>query len=248
MKPLFALLGAVYLSVLALAAPSLISLNSTRWLISNGDSFNMTVDVSGYVPSMTWDGRELVKGAKGGYSDTGGKTTFNFTTGPTVVQQTEEMIHVEFDSYLATVHYVLFSGLNGHYQYVVNNNLGSQGEVRSLYRFDPEQFTWGRTNIKQAPLPTIEDINTGYKVQDETWQRRNGTYITKYDFSCFVRGLDYHGVFGTDVGAYVIAPGKDYYIGDHLKQELMLHRESKTNDAVLLHMYHGEQSLGFLWR
>lgn len=67
-----------------------------------------------------------------------------------------------------------------------------------------------------------------------------GSYITKYDFSCYVRGLDFHGLYGDGVGAYVIAPGKDYYIGDHLKQELMLHRESSTDDAVLLHMYHGK--------
>ncbi|KAI0114797.1 hypothetical protein F4814DRAFT_293448 [Daldinia grandis] len=59
-------------------------------------------------------------------------------------------------------------------------------------------------------------------------------------FSCYIRDLDFHGLYGDDVRAYVIAPGKDYYIGDHLKQELMLHRESSTDDAVLLHMYHGE--------
>ncbi|KAI0377094.1 polysaccharide lyase family 4 protein [Hypomontagnella monticulosa] len=200
----------------------------------------MDVELSGYVTKMWWNDREIVGSAKGGYSDTGGKRVFNFTLGPTLVQQTDTMIHVAFNnSIYADVHYILFSGLSGHYQYVVNQNLGYQGEVRSLYRFDPLQFTWGRTNIKNAPLPTIQDIQAGYKVQDETWQRPNGSYITKYDFSCYVRGLDFHGVYGDDIGAYVIAPGKDYYIGDHLKQELMVHRESSTNDAVLLHMYHG---------
>jgi rhamnogalacturonan endolyase len=189
---------------------------------------------------MKWKGRELVRNATGGYSDTGGKTTFNFTKGPTVVDKTDSMIHVAFDSYLATVHYILFGGVPGHYQYVINNDLGNQGEVRSLYRLDPLQFTWGRTNIKNAPLPSIVDIETGYKVQDETWQRQNGTYITKYDFSSFVRNLDYHGVYGNGVGAFIIAPSKDYYIGDHMKQELMLHRESATDDTVLLHMYHGK--------
>lgn len=34
-------------------------------------------------------------------------------------------------------------------------------------------------------------------------------------------------------------PGKDYYNGNHLKQELMIHRESQTGDAVQLNMIHG---------
>lgn len=235
------LLLGLYLIQLTIASssPSVTTINSTTWVLSNGDSFSMTINSKGYAYSMVWNERELVRNATGGYSDTGGKTTFNFTTGPTVIEKSKTMIHVAFDSYLATVHYILFSNLAGHYQYVINNNLGGQGEVRSLYRFDPLQFTWGRTNIKNAPLPSIVDIETGYKVEDETWQRRNGTYVTKYDFSCFVRDLDFHGLYGDGVGAFVIAPSKDYYIGDHLKQELMLHRESSTDDAVLLHMYHG---------
>lgn len=212
--------------------------------LTNGDSFSMSIDASGYTYSMLWNGREIVRNATGGYTDTGGKTTFNFTEEPTVIQHSAKMLHVAFPSYFGEVHYIMFKGLPGFYQYVVNQNLGSQGEVRSLYRLDPLQFTWGRTDIKNAPLPSIQDIETGYKVQDETWQRRNGSYITKYDFSCFVRDLDFHGIYGDGVGAYVIAPGKDYYIGDHLKQELMLHRESATDDAVLLHMYHGKINLG----
>lgn len=236
------LLFLVLLGISALAkngTPSLTPLNETHWQLSNGGNFQMILNQAGFSYSIKWNGRELANNATGGYSDTGGKTTFNFTSGPTVIEQSDSMIHVAFDSYLATVHYILFGGLDGHYQYVINNNLGNQGEVRSLYRFDPTLFTMGRTNIKNAPLPLLADIQVGYKVEDETWQRRNGSYITKYDFSCFVRGLDYHGVYGEDVGAYVIAPGKDYYIGDHLKQELMLHRESTKGDAVLLHMYHG---------
>jgi rhamnogalacturonan endolyase len=151
------------------------------------------------------------------------------------------MIDVSYEAYEGVVHYVMFSGLSGFYHYVVNKNLGNQGEARSLYRFDPLQFSHGRTNIKNGPLPLLADIKSGFKVQDETWQRPNGSYITKYDWSCFVRDLDFHGVYGvaSKVGAWIIAPGKDYYIGDQLKQELMLHRESKTNDTVLLHMYHG---------
>ncbi|WRT69453.1 uncharacterized protein IL334_006439 [Kwoniella shivajii] len=238
----YLLLTAGILATFVFGAPSVTTLNATEWQLSNGDPsclFNVTINSKGYAHDMTWNGNNIVGNATGGYSDTGGKITFNFTSGPTIIEQTDEYIHVAFDSYLATVHYILMNDLAGHYQYVINNNLGNQGEVRSLYRFDPLQFHSGRTNIKNDYLPTIQYIEVGYKVQDETWQRRNGSYITKYDFSCFVRDLDYHGVYGDNIGAFIIAPGKDYYIGDHLKQELMLHRESATDDVVLLHMYHG---------
>lgn len=130
--------------------------------------------------------------------------------------------------------------MNGHYQYVINKNLGSQGEVRSLYRLDPTLFTHGRTQCRDDVLPPISDIQSGLNIQDETWQKRDGSYITKYDFSCFARGQEYHGVHGQGLGAWIIAPGMDYYIGDQMKQELMVHRETKTNDAVMLHYYHGE--------
>lgn len=36
-----------------------------------------------------------------------------------------------------------------------------------------------------------------------------------------------------------INPGKDYYNGNHLKQELMVHRESSSGDVVQLNMMHG---------
>lgn len=43
----------------------------------------------------------------------------------------------------------------------------------------------------------------------------------------------------TDGTQKYINPGKDYYNGNHLKQELMVHRESSTGDVVQLNMIHG---------
>jgi rhamnogalacturonan endolyase len=88
-------------------------------------------------------------------------------------------------------------------------------------------------------------------VQDETWQRADGSFITKYDLSTFlpnVEGdLSFWGVYGLlggqngaeKVGSWYIHGGKDYLNGDHLKQELIVHRESITGDAVQLNMIHG---------
>lgn len=68
----------------------------------------------------------------------------------------------------------------------------------------------------------MSDYATATNVQDETWQKADGSYLTKYDWSAFIREQTYYGVYGDDVGSWYINPGKDYYNGDHLKQELMV--------------------------
>lgn len=160
-------------------------------------------------------------------------------TSATVYRQTKDMLDVSYEAKEGFVHFVLMTGLDGFYSYFVNKALGVQGEFRTLYRLDPTLFPNGRTYLKDEPLPLFSDILNGTNVQDETWQRPDGTYITKYDWSFFVRESDFHGVYGKNFGAWVINPGKDYYNGDQLKQELSVHRESQTNDAVLLNMLHG---------
>lgn len=160
-------------------------------------------------------------------------------TSATVYKQTQDTLDVGYEAKEGTVHFVLMTGLDGFYSYFVNTALGVQGEFRTLYRLAPDLFPNGRTYLRDEPLPLFADILNGTSVQDETWQRPDGTYITKYDWSFFVRESDFHGVYGDRFGAWVMNPGKDYYNGDQLKQELSVHRESQTNDAVLLNMLHG---------
>jgi rhamnogalacturonan endolyase len=85
----------------------------------------------------------------------------------------------------------------------------------------------------------LADIAASTKVQDETWRRADGTYITKYDWQALIRDQPYYGVYGPGFGSWYINAGKDDYNGDHLKQELMVHRESSTGDVVQLNMLHG---------
>lgn len=138
------------------------------------------------------------------------------------------------------MHWVIFSGLPGAYQYFVNRALPELGEFRTLWRLDNTTFTNGHNNIRDAPLPPLAEYLPENKVQDETWLAPNGTgYITKYDFTAFVRTQTAYGVYGPGFGSWYINAGKDYYNGDHLKQELTVHRESTTGDAVQLNMIHG---------
>lgn len=138
------------------------------------------------------------------------------------------------------MHWVIYSDLVGAYQYFINHALPVLGEFRTLWRLDNETFPNGRTNIKDGELPPLElYYPPSVKVQDETWQLPNGTYITKYDWSDFIRTADFYGVYGSEFGSWYINPGKDYYNGNQLKQELMVHRESSSGDAVQLNMVHG---------
>jgi rhamnogalacturonan endolyase len=57
-------------------------------------------------------------------------------------------------------------------------------------------------------LPTLAEIASGTKVQDETWQLPNGTYISEYDWADFIRDQEYYGVYGNEFGSWYIYPGK----------------------------------------
>ena len=144
-----------------------------------------------------------------------------------------------FNATEVDLHWVIHPDLAGAYQYIVNKGLPTLGVLRTLFRLHNTTFTHGRTNIKDDLLPPYSDILAGTKVQDETWQRANGTFITKYDWSVFIRDLDFHGIYGSKFGSWYIRPGRDYFNGNHLKQELTVHRESATGDAVELNVVHG---------
>ncbi|KAK8070874.1 hypothetical protein PG997_011077 [Apiospora hydei] len=152
-------------------------------------------------------------------------------------------LDVTFAAREGDMHWVIFSGQAGAYQYFVNRALPTLGEFRTLWRLDNSTFTHGKTDLRDEALPPLSDYLPENKVQDETWRRPGGSdsggYITKYDLSSWVRAQSYYGVYGDRFGSWYINPGKDYYNGNHLKQELMIHRESKTGDAVQLNMIHG---------
>lgn len=168
---------------------------------------------------------------------------FNYTN-VEVVDETATKIDVAFYAFEGELHLVLFKGLNGFYSYFVNRNLPLLGEFRTLIRLNPNIYQNGHTSIKDEALPVWPDDYKGKKVFDETWQLGNtSNYITKYDWSSRLHEEEMYGVYGSfnerNYGFWLISPGRDYYCGDQLKQELLVHRESSTGDVVLLNMLHG---------
>lgn len=119
------------------------------------------------------------------------------------------------------MHWIIQADLVGAYQYFVNRALPTLGEFRTLFRLDNTSFTHGRTSLKDDVLPPLSEYAASTKIQDETWEKADGTYLTKYDWSAFLREEDFYGVYGEEFGSWYIYPGKDEYNGNHLKQELM---------------------------
>lgn len=160
-------------------------------------------------------------------------------TSAEIYRSTPEYLDIVFHAVEGDFHWVIQPDLAGAYQYFVNRALPVLGEFRTLFRLDNATFPSGRTNIKDGPLPPLSAIQSGTKVQDETWQLPDESYITKYDWSAFTRTVDFYGLYGEGFRSWYIHPGKDYYNGNHLKQELTVHRKSTTGDAAQLNMLHG---------
>lgn len=92
---------------------------------------------------------------------------------------------------------------------------------RNLWRLDNQTFTRGRTHIKDEILPPFYLYSNATKVQDETWELANGSYITKYDWSNYVRDRDFYGIYGPDVaGSWWIHPTTEYFSASQLSQTL----------------------------
>jgi rhamnogalacturonan endolyase len=177
-----------------------------------------------------------------------GKTALNWTSAAITTQGTASFegranvpfIDVAFVSTEGDMHWVIFTGQRGAYQYFVNRALPVLGEFRSLWRLDNTTFTRGRTASRDSTLPPLADFVEANRVQDETWRRPVGDgYITKYDLADWLRGQKAWGVYGPTVGSWYIHAGQEYLNGNQLKQELMVHRESRTGDTVQLNMIHG---------
>ncbi|KAG8623901.1 hypothetical protein KVT40_008877 [Elsinoe batatas] len=228
-----ALLGAVATGVQALRGPFLDQISTNTWILGN-DIWNLTQGPV-YGTKLHYRGEDAVKDASGHYVGLDGENIFVWTSA-SIVSQGQDYIDVAFTSTQGDFHWVIYDDLAGAYQYFVNRALPDISILRSLWRLDPVRFTHGRTYLKDQVLPDWSLYANATKVQDETWQLANGTFITKYDFSTPARARDFNGVYGARTGSWYIHPSYEYYSGNHLAQTLTVHRESATGDAVQLNV------------
>lgn len=138
-----------------------------------------------------------------------------------MVSQGEDYIDIAFTSAYADLHWVVFDDLQGAYQYLVNRALPDLQIIRTLWRLDNGTFTRGRTHLKDEALPDWSLYAGATKVQDETWELADGSYVTKYDWSNYVRDRDFYGVYGPGVaGSWWIHPSTEYFSASQLSQTL----------------------------
>ncbi|KAF2399009.1 hypothetical protein EJ06DRAFT_543690 [Trichodelitschia bisporula] len=207
-----------------------------HWVFGN-DHWSVTQGPTHAKP-LTYRGKELTGRGAGHYMGMNAKSTLKWTSAG-IARKGTNFIDVKLTAAEGSLHWVIFDDLHGAYQYFVNGGLPALGEFRGLWRLDNRTFTHGATAGKEGALPRLPDYARAKKVQDETWEKADGSYITKYDWAGFLREQDVFGVYGEGVGSWFIHAGKDYFNGNHLKQELMIHRESNSGDTVQLNMIHG---------
>ncbi|KAJ3960544.1 hypothetical protein N0V92_002795 [Colletotrichum tropicale] len=216
--------------------PFLEQINDSTWVIGN-DLWNLTQG-SLYATKLYWTGvpgADLVGSAVGHYVGYDGENNLQFTNA-TIASRGANYIDVSFSAAAGDFHWVIFDDLSGAYQYFVNRALPDISILRTLWRLAPEYFPNGRTHLKDEPLPDFSLYANATKVQDETWQLADGSFITKYDWSNAVRDRDFYGIYGSEAGSWYIHPTTEYYNSDHLSQTLTIHRESKTGDSVQLNV------------
>lgn len=148
-----------------------------------------------------------------------GENNLQFTNA-TIASRGTNYIDVSFSAAAGDFHWVIFDDLSGAYQYFVNRALPDISILRTLWRLAPEYFPNGRTHLKDEPLPDFSLYANATKVQDETWQLADGSFITKYDWSNAVRDRDFNGIYGSEAGSWYIHPTTEYYNSDHLSQTL----------------------------
>ncbi|KAI9738374.1 MAG: hypothetical protein M1834_008877 [Cirrosporium novae-zelandiae] len=222
----------------AASGPFLQTVDSSSWVIGN-DLWNITIGKY-YGTKLYYKDNDLIGDAYGHYVDLPSTKVVLSWTSASIYKETDSYTDIVFTAgEYGELHWVLQSDLVGAYQYFIVNSFPELGVFRTLVRLDNTTFFSGHTGIKDDLLPTYSEILAGTKVQDETWETADGTYITKYDWVNWVREQDFYGVYGDEFGSWYINPSKEYFNGDHLKQELMVHRESSTGDVVQLNVMHG---------
>lgn len=135
-------------------------------------------------------------------------------------------------------HLIIRRGVSGIYSYVVAENNGAQdvkvSELRNVYRFDPARLDHLYNGVRTGKPLLYRQLEQLPKVQDETWRLPDGHVYSKYDFAGYMRQTPFWGVFGHGVGAWLIHGNTEYFSGDALKQDLLVHQ-----DAIILNYMTG---------
>lgn len=150
-----------------------------------------------------------------------------------IMQKTDSLIdisflHVASNHFTYDLHYVLKSGDQGLYCYLLeshnaNDSVGNYGQTRWGIKADETLFDYHlvRDSI-QGPMPKMSELT--HDVQDWTFLMPDSTYYTKYDYADYIEDRFVHGMAGSNgFGLFVINPSHDYLNGGPTKQYQNVH-------------------------
>ncbi|WP_315708317.1 polysaccharide lyase family protein [Brenneria uluponensis] len=247
--PLLALAPATVLA----SAPVIMNINGLNSTLDNG-LVKFSFGSDGSAQGVWKDGTNLITHLSGAIRDPSKNRSFYldyYSSGVNdfipkrveVIRQTPELAHIAYidDSggkLRLEYHLIMKKGISGLYSYVVASNPGQEAvnisELRNVYRFDASRMNQ-LFNSKHRGTPLLySELEQLPKVQDETWRLADNSVYSKYDFAGYIRESPYWGVMGNGFGAWLVPASYEYYSGDALKQELLVHQ-----DAIILNYMTG---------
>ncbi|MBP3757768.1 MAG: hypothetical protein J6I61_10885 [Prevotella sp.] len=139
--------------------------------------------------------------------------------------------------------YILRKGESGVYMYITaegNDNNAEVGEMRIVYRMNDSFYNYGYVTDKmQGNIPSRDEMlrSEQRQVQDATFKLDDGTIYTKYNWANFIKDDPFHGIMGSQYGAWTIPVSPEYINGGPMRQELTVHADTKS--TLFLQMLHG---------
>ncbi|MEN3113390.1 polysaccharide lyase family protein [Uliginosibacterium paludis] len=204
--------------------------------------------------SVTLDGQPLIADYSGAMADSARKRSgyLDYHSGRAtpfhparlmLIERTPQFAHVAYlpdagEPLQLEYHLTMRDGLNALQSWVIARNAGSAplrvSELRSVWRFDASLLDRAFNGERDMQPPLYASLERMPKLQDETWTLPDGSVYSKYDLAGYPRRAPFWGVHGHGYGAWLLSPGRDYYSGDDLKQDLLVHQ-----DAIVLNYLTG---------
>ncbi len=129
-------------------------------------------------------------------------------------------------------------GVSGFYSYVVAENTGKEtvtvSELRNVYRFNPHLLDHISNGEREGRPYLYADLEKMPKVQDETGDCQTAKSIQNMILPV-ISAAAHSGAYTEKTGGAWLIPGSgEYFSGDALKQDLMVHQ-----DAIILNYMTG---------
>jgi rhamnogalacturonan endolyase len=156
-----------------------------------------------------------------------------------IVKNTPELVHfalIDTNSPQLEDHYVMLKGESGIHPYVIIKGR-SNGEMRTMYRFDMDILDWaysGERTGQQPKYALLQSISERGNVGDETWKLPDGSIYQKYDYCLYYSETPLWGHLGHGFGVFFMPVSTEAYAGGPLRDELAVHQ-----DALILNYIGG---------